>query len=172
MKLIAMQRIGFGFMAALFVLTLAACAVPAATPATETLTVYQDAPTLNPLDLGAQGNSPGDVYYFYAPLHSSPGGPVTGEVFGSKTLVKAATAENPNVEQRATVLVFTFGNRQDQIVVMGVPDYPPNAAEFNAGAPVLRAVLGGTGRYIGARGQLTSTRNADGSYMQVFTLMK
>lgn len=148
---------------------LAACAVPTTS---ETLTVYQDAPTMNPLDVGAPGSSPGDAYYFYAPLHSAPGGPVTGEVFGTKTLVKLASAANPNTEQRATLLVFTFGNRQDQILVAGVPDYPINTAEFNPGEPVLRAILGGTGKYIGARGQLTSTRNTDGSYTQVFTLLK
>lgn len=95
-----------------------------------------------------------------------------GEVFGSKTLIKPATDAKPNLEQRATLLIFTFSNREDQIVVMGVPDYPGNAAEFNAGQPVVRAILGGTGKYMGVRGQLTSTRNADGSYTQVFTLVR
>jgi hypothetical protein len=150
---------------------IAACSPHSTNPSTETLTVYQDAPTLKPLDLGPPGNSPGDVYYFSAPLHSSRGGPVTGEVFGSKTLIKLATDAKVNLEQRATLLIFTFGNREDQIVVMGVPDYPQNAAEFNASQPVVRAVLGGTGKYIGARGQLTSTRDTDGSYRQAFTLL-
>jgi hypothetical protein len=76
------------------------------------------------------------------------------------------------LEQRATLLIFDFGNRQDQIVVMGVLDYPPTAGEFNAGQPGVRAILGGTGKYMGARGQLISNRNADGSYKQVFTLLK
>jgi hypothetical protein len=52
--------------------------------------------TLKPLDLGQPGNSAGDAYYFSAPLHSSPGGPVTRKVFGSKTLVKVAAPANPN----------------------------------------------------------------------------
>jgi len=132
----------------------------------------KDAPTLTHLDLGPPGNSPGDVYHFFAPLHSSPGGPVTGEVFGSKTLFKVATDANPNFEKRATLLFFTFGDRQDQIIALGVHDYSPTAAEFNAGKSVVRAILGGTGKYMGARGQLASTRNADGSYTQVFTLLK
>jgi hypothetical protein len=38
--------------------------------------------------------------------------------------------------------------------------------------PVLRAVLGGTGNYNGAGGQLTSTRNSDRSYKQEFSLTK
>jgi hypothetical protein len=87
-------------------------------------------------------------------------------------LVKLATDTNPNLEKRATLLFFTFGDRQDQIIVLGVLDYSPTAAEFDARQPVVRAILGGTGKYMGARGQLASTRNADGSYTQVFTLLK
>jgi hypothetical protein len=69
-------------------------------------------------------------------------------------------------------LFFTFANHQDQIVALSALDYPPTAGEFEAGQPVVRAILGGTGKYMAARGQLTSTRNADGSYTQVFTLLK
>ncbi len=151
---------------------LTACGLRCTSPSTETFTVYEDRPMLKLLDLGTPGNSPGDVYHFFAPLHSTPGGPVTGEVFGSKTLIKMATDANPNLETRATVLFFTFANHQDQIVALGALDYPPTAGEFDAGQPVVRAILGGTGKYMGARGQLTSTRNADGSYTQVFTLLK
>jgi hypothetical protein len=93
------------------------------------------------LDLGEPGNSPGDVYHFFAPLHSSPGGPVIGEVFGSKTLVKLATDAEPDLEKRATLLFFTFADRQDQIIALGVHDYSPTAAEFNAGKSVARAIL-------------------------------
>lgn len=160
-------------LAALLVSTLmAACSPPSTNPSTETLTIYQDAPVLKPLDLGPPGNSLGDAYYFSAPLHSSPGGLVTGEVFGSKTLFKVAAEANPNSEKRATLLFFTFGDGQDQIIAFGAADYPPTTAEFNAGQPVVRAILGGTGKYMGVRGQLTSTRNTDGSYTQVFMLLR
>jgi hypothetical protein len=136
------------------------------------LTVFSDAPTINPVDVGPPGNSPGDAYYFSAPLRDQPGGAVTGQVYGTKTMVKPPAPANPNVEQRATMLFFVFGNSQDQIVAAGVPDYPPNASQFQANQPVLRAVVGGTGKYNGVGGQLTSTRNADGSYKQEFSLIK
>ena len=166
-------RWGMMALAALLASTLmAACGLHCTNPSTETLTVYEDKPTLKLLDLGPPGNSPGDVYHFFAALHSTPGGPVTGEVFGSKTRIKMATEANPNLETRATVLFFTFTNRQDQIVAVGATDYPPTAGEFDAGQPVVRAILGGTGKYMGARGQLASTRNPDGSYTQVLTLLK
>ncbi len=171
MNLIVTQRTAA--LAALLASTLmAACGLRSTNSSTETLTIYQDAPKMKLLDLGEPGNSPGDVYHFFAPLHSSPGGPVIGEVFGSKTLVKLATDANPNFEQRTTFLCFTFSDRQDHIIALGVADYSPTAGEFEADKPRARAILGGTGKYMGARGQLTSTRNADGSYTQVFTLLK
>jgi hypothetical protein len=160
-------------LAALFVPALVTtCGQNSTTPSTETLTVYEDAPKMSLLDLGAPGNSLGDVYHFSAPLHSERGGPVTGEVIGSKTLVKVATDASPNLERRATLLFFSFADGKDQIVAFGAADYSPSAPEFDAGQPVVRPVLGGTGKYMGARGQVTSTRNADGSYTQVFTLVK
>lgn len=171
MKLITTRRMMA--LAALVASTLmAACGLRSTNPSTETLTVYQDAPNMKLLDLGEPGNSPGDVYHFFAPFHSKAGGPVTGEVFGSKTLIKLATDNNPNSENRATLLFFTFGGHQDQIVVYGITEYSPTAGEFAAGKSIVRPILGGTGRYIGVRGQLASTRNADGSYTQAFTLLR
>jgi hypothetical protein len=151
---------------------IAGCGQRSTNPSTETFTVYEDAPKLSLLDLGAPGNSLGDVYHFSAQLHGKPGGPVTGEVIGSKTLVKIATDANPSLERRATLMFFTFADRKDQIIAFGVADYSPSAAEFDAGQPVVRAILGGTGKYIGASGELSSTRNADGSYTQAFTLVR
>jgi hypothetical protein len=116
------------------------------------------------LDLGAPGNSLGDIYHFSASLHSKPNGPIIGELIGSKTLLKVATEANPNLERRATLMFFTFGDHKDQIIAFGVADYSPTAPEFEAGQPAVRAIIGGTGKYVGARGQSESMRNADGSY--------
>ena len=160
-------------LAALFASVLiTACGAHSSNQSSENFTVYEESPKMSLLDLGAPGNSLGDVYQFSAPLHSERGGPVTGEVIGSKTLVKVATDANPNLERRATLLFFTFADRKDQIIAFGVADYTPSAPEFDAGQPAVRAILGGTGKYMGVRGQVISTRNADGSYTQVFTLLK
>src|SRR5262245_38915907 len=171
MNLIA-QRIMLAAAALSASALITACGAHSTNASTETFTVYEDAPKMSLLDLGAPGNSLGDVYHFSAPLHSERGGPVTGELIGSKTLVKVATEANPNLERRATLMFFTFADGKDQIVAFGAADYSPSAPEFKAGQAVVRPVLGGTGKYMGARGQVTSTRNADGSYTQVFTLLK
>lgn len=172
MVTVIFQRTVTGLAALLASFLITACGAHSSNPSTETFTIYQDAPKMSLLDLGAPGNSLGDVYHFSAPLHSALGGPVTGEVVGSKTLVKMPTDANPNMERRATLMFFTFAEGRDQIIAFGAADYSPSIPEFDAGKPVIRPVLGGTGKYIGARGQVTSTRNQDGSYTQVFTLLK
>lgn len=165
------QRI-IGLTALFAAALITACGAHSNSSSTETFTIYEDAPKMSLLDLGAPGNSLGDVYHFSAGLHSERGGPVTGELIGSKTLVKLPTDTNPNLERRATLMFFTFGDGKDQIIAFGAGDYSPSTPEFRAGQSAVRPVLGGTGKYMGARGQVTSTRNADGSYTQVFTLLK
>ncbi len=109
--------------AALFASVLmAACGQRSTNSSSETLTVYEDKPTLKLLDLGPPGNSPGGVYHFFARL-------------------KMATDANPNLETPATVLFFTFADHQDQIVALGAFDYPATAGEFEAGQPVVRAIM-------------------------------
>ena len=166
------QRIVTGLAAWLASALITACGAHSTNQSIENFTVYEDAPKMSLLDLGAPGNSLGDVYHFVAPLHSSPGGSVTGELIGSKTLVKVPTEANPNLERRATLMFFTFDDHKDQIIAFGVADYLPTKPEFEQGRSAVRAILGGTSKYIGARGQVPRTRNADGSYTQVFTLLK
>ena len=139
---------------------------------TEQLMLHQDNPVITPLDLGPSGRSAGDSFYFHAALRRTPAGPVIGEVFGIKTVVKTAIVQNPSVEQRFTDLVFTFNQRQDQIVVSGIADYPAAGNEFDTERPVVRAVVGGLGAFIGASGELTTTRHSEGGYTQVFSLLK
>ena len=93
-----------------------ACGAHSTNPSTETFTVYQDAPKMTLLDLGAPGNSLGDVYHFSAALHSERGGPETGENVGSKTLVKLPTDGDPNLEEARNTHVFYLRRRQG-------PDY-------------------------------------------------
>jgi len=167
-----LQRTMTGLLALFASFAIAGCGSQSNKPSTETFTVYEDAPKMSLLDLGAPGNSLGDVYHFSAQLHSERGGPVTGELIGSKTLVKMPTDADPKTERRATLMFFTFAGGKDQIIAFGAADYAPTIPEFEAGQSAVRPVLGGTGKYIGARGQVTSTRNQDGSYTQVFELLK
>ena len=64
-------------------------------------------------------------------------------------------------------MLFEFGSG-NQIMVQGPGILSPaTKGNLAAGKPVVRAIVGGTGKYKLARGQVTSTPNADGSYKQV-----
>jgi hypothetical protein len=64
-------------------------------------------------------------------------------------------------------LVFEFGDN-NSIMAQG-PSLIAAAgnARTAVGKPIVRAIIGGTGKYKFANGQLTSTRNADGGFTQV-----
>jgi hypothetical protein len=73
------------------------------------------------------------------------------------------------LEERIGNLVFAFGD--DKLVVAGGSAYPAGSVEMAANEPQLRAVVGGTGAYLGARGEVVTTRNEDGTYRHEFTLV-
>ena len=65
-----------------------------------------------------------------------------------------------------TCHVFTFKNKTDQIVAGGVDESPLTMNET-----AVRAILGSTGKYFGASGQLVTTLKADGNYTGNFTIL-
>jgi hypothetical protein len=137
---------------------------------TTQFTIHQDAPTITAVD--GPGENLGDALYFHADLRLVANGDVVGHVFGVKRVIRNATEAEPGIEQRITHLYFASLDRQHQVIVAGVVDYPPDSTEFEPGRPVSRVLLGGTGDFIGVRGQLTSTRLPAGGYTQVFTVLE
>jgi len=66
-----------------------------------------------------------------------------------------------------TTLVFEFGD-SNSIMAQGPSVIPVAGNALPAvGKSLVRAIVGGTGKYKFAHGQVTSTHNADGSYTQV-----
>ncbi len=74
------------------------------------------------------------------------------------------------LEERIGTLVYTFGD--DELVTSGGTSYRVDSAEMAVDEPQLRAVIGGTGSFIGARGEVVTTRNPDGTYTHTFTLVE
>ena len=67
---------------------------------------------------------------------------------------------------------LTFQLTAGTIVARGLSFYPLGDRELRPGKPGVIAVIGGTGAYIGASGEVTTTRLADGTYRQVITLVE
>lgn len=136
--------------------------------ATTTLVVTQQAPTLVDIDLTSDGKTVGDLLAFTAPIAAEGGS--TGNLIGNlATIDLADPATGDVVEERLGNLVFDFAD--GTIVVAGGTEYPASEREMQAGQPQTRAVTGGTGEYIGSRGEVTTERNADGTYTHTFTLL-
>lgn len=131
------------------------------------LKLHQDKPELTQLDLGAPGSSHGDMLAFQAPVTAETG--AKGTMFGLLVTVDIAEGED-DFEDRTGQIYVDFGNG-NSLVVAGRSVYKDNAQEMEAAAPQIRAVIGGTGDYIGSTGQMTTTRNADGSYDHLVELI-
>jgi hypothetical protein len=135
---------------------------------TDVFMVRQEAPVLAHADLALAGASHGDMMAFQAKFTTDAG--TAGVLNGLLITVDIADGELDVLEDRLGQLAFDFGNG-DSILAGGQSVYPGTDHEMSADAPQLRAVTGGTGTYMGARGQITTTRNTDGSYEHMFELM-
>ena len=146
-------------------LLLTACA-----PAEETLTVEQpaDAVVIETLQQNPESNV-GDELIFESPIVKD--GEPFGNLIGTMTTVSPLDAgTRPGLEERLLSAVFDFP--EGQVSVLGVSYYDPNEMLLNDGETFVRAIVGGTGAYVGVSGEVATTRNADNSYTHVLRLIK
>ena len=97
-----------------------------------------------------------------------------GKPFGTftgTTLKTDVTPGDPAGERRLRTFVFDLP--KGQIVAIGTGLYSTPQSEVPALVkPTTIAIVGGTGDYLGARGQVTSTRMSDGSFLQQLAILK
>ncbi len=146
---------------------LALAVAPAHADERTILKVRQEAPVLVTVDVGQPGASHGDILAFEAAIAREDG--KAGTLRGMLTTVDIPDGDDL-LEDRVGQLVFDLGDG-DMLVVAGSSVYPPGGVEMAAEAGQVRAVIGGTGAFIGARGQVTTIRAADGHYDHSFELV-
>jgi len=143
-------------------------AVQAGQP-TRTFVLTQQPPVLHAIDLHTEGASVADMVLYEAAIAGERG--ETGMLTGFLVTADVPDAGTGDPHQdRLGQLSFDLGDG-DSLVVAGEAVYRGEDAEMAAGAAQLRAVVGGTGDLMGARGQVGTTRNDDGSYRHEFTLL-
>ena len=128
----------------------------------------QEVPTLAPVDIALGGASHGDMLAFEAKISGDDGS--VGILRGILITVDLPDDSGDVHEDRIGQLIFDLGNGAS-LVVAGGSVYPGAGTEMAANTEQVRAVIGGTGTYIGARGQVTTVRNDDGSYEHSFELL-
>jgi hypothetical protein len=129
-----------------------------------TLVIDQALPFITDVDIGVAGGSHGDVLAFDAEVTSSSG--LLGNLSGLVTTVSLPSPNEAPFKNRIVNMVFDFGEG-NTVVVMGISSYPFNGShisEFEVNVPQTRSIVGGTGNYSAAQGQVTTVRNTDSSY--------
>lgn len=153
------RKLGFTFICLAF--------LPAA-QAAETIKITQGVPKIEYIDIGTPGASHGDLMAFEAPFETEDG--KTGVMSGLITIVSIPTDKDGGFIDRIGHGVIEFGSI-DSLVLAGKAMYRSGQAEMNPNAAQVRAITGGTGRFIGARGQITTTRLDAGQYEHLIELV-
>jgi len=118
------------------------------------------------VDLGPPGKSGGDVYVFDGPLLDSEEKESVGSVYGTQTSI----ALDRDSETVQAMITYDFGDG-DRLTIGGIGEYPRGDLGLVEDRSFERPILGGTGRYAGARGTVTSVRRPDGSYEHTFEIV-
>jgi hypothetical protein len=129
------------------------------------LKIIQDKPALVHLNLGDTTHTHGDGMAFEAALKDTSGAPI-GEIMGWLVTVDIDIADSLNpihLAERIGTTVFTFGD-ENEIVAQGGISYHHGEQLMKIGIAQKRAIVGGTGKYKGIVGEVTTTRNDDGTY--------
>lgn len=158
-----MKKNRFFAAAACLLLTIAANA-----QAKQTFTITQSKPDIQHIDIGTPGMSIGDILAFEAPFTTNDG--KVGRMYGMITLISIPTGPHDPFLDRISTIVLDFGG-SESLVINGKSVYGAYEGEIKDNAPQVRAVTGGTGRFIGARGQISTTRNPSGSYQHEIQLL-
>jgi len=126
----------------------------------------QDKPILTHLNLGDSAHGHGDGMAFEAAISDTLGNEI-GKVIGWLVTVDMEESDTLNpvaFTERFGTLTFDCGD-ENEIISQGTSSYPKNKSLMEPGIIHRRAIVGGTGKYKGITGQVTTTRNEDGTYI-------
>lgn len=132
------------------------------------LTFIQEKPLLTHVNLGDTAHSHGDGMAFEAILKDTSGTKV-GEVLGWLVTVDVMDGDSANaiqISDRIGTMVIDLGD-ENEIIAQGGTSYHYGHHQMKIGVPQKRAITGGTGKYKGINGEVTTTRNDNGTYTHV-----
>jgi len=134
----------------------------------QTFTYIQDKPLLTHVNLGDTAHGHGDGMAYEATLKDTTGTTV-GEVLGWMVTVDIADGDSANpvhFTERIGTTVYKFDD-ENKIIASGGTSNHKGEQVMKLGIDQKRAVVGGTGKYKGIKGEVTTTRNEDGTYKHV-----
>jgi hypothetical protein len=130
-----------------------------------TLEVVSESAPVETVDLGPNGKSSGDTYVFDGRLLDADEGHRIGHVYGMQTSI----AVEPDREVVQATITYAF-DEGGSITIGGIAEYPLGDTGLIRNNAYERPIIGGTGKYAGASGTVTTVRRPDGRYQQTFHL--
>jgi hypothetical protein len=129
------------------------------------------APVISSVDVGATGPSVGDTEVFTAAI--SKDGQAFGTLVGTKLLLELGGQDSIPSGLGLFQNQLTFRLPGGDIAVVGLQQFPLDTSDTAAFAEMaktatVRVISGGTGDYVGARGELTSVPQPNGGRLQKF----
>lgn len=86
------------------------------------------------------------------------------------TLTTLEVGVNGNEELRSANLNFVLGGESNQVVLGGISLYPPAGATIAPGNETIRPIIGGSGLYEGAAGQVVSKNMGNDGWSHIFSI--
>jgi hypothetical protein len=143
-------------------------AAPASAKEQRTVVTITHAPTA---PTAVVGSGLATVRTYFVPIAiTGRKAPTTGYMSG--TLTTIATGLPDNQELRAANLVFVVGGEANQLVVGGLSLYNTDLSTIATGQTTVRPIIGGSGRYSGARGTVVTTNLGDQGWRHVFRIIR
>jgi len=139
-------------------------------PGGSSLTVTHEAVTITLANPASDGHQLGDLRVTTIPVADETGSDAIGRLDSTLTTVGIDTP-NAGDEIRISVLVFSFDDNADQIVVQGSAYYPRAGGTIAADTTIERPITGGSGAYAGATGWAQTEHLEDGSWRHTFNLV-
>ncbi len=125
------------------------------------------------IDVGEEGHSHGDIKVFEGSLMDKKKENIVGRYTGKLdflSLPQKNGSPDQVHEDRFRTIVFEFDDGST-IVIKGLSHYSFGESFMDIDDPRDAAIIGGTGIYIGARGQVSTTRITDIHYEYKFEIL-
>lgn len=129
-------------------------------------TLKQEPPQIQAVDIVPPGLSKGDLTFFEANL--SRDGKAAGHVLGELTTIGLPGDSGRSNAEQINRTQLSFRLPEGLILAAGLTEVAPQGWKIKARHPSQRVILGGTGRYAGVRGVLSTVRLDDSSFEHQF----
>ncbi|MDG2083398.1 MAG: hypothetical protein P8K66_00400, partial [Planctomycetota bacterium] len=128
------------------------------------LVVYNSPPSIEHFSLGDTDRAHGEIVSWHAGLHDAEGEGSTrlGHCNGTMQVTLDNYGPENDREHRMTMIELDWEDSNDSLLISG--SHPYKSGHLETDTPIIRAIVGGTGEYRGARGEMTSEKLASGWY--------